>query len=163
MISGLGSATRPVVGKYSTATHQPRGPRRQTWCRRSGQPATNCRDTQSPPGCHPPGGAWGCRPCSVSSPQAASRPCQPATSPPCWAGLIRTCSTARSPHDWWINLGTALPCPRPLPGSLGMVPEKPLHPWVLGRSPRPQPQNACTHFWALEEKNHEYVPGAGSC
>lgn len=92
-------------------------------------------------GCHPPGGAWGCRASSVSSPQAVSRPSRPGGPPsPFWAGQIRTCSRARIPPDWWINLGTALPCPGPLPGSLGMLPEKLLHPWVLGQSPRPQPQ-----------------------
>lgn len=80
--SGLGSATGPVVGKYSAATHQPRGPRRQTWCRRgAGSRPPACGDTWSPPGCHPPGEARGrgpcCRACSTSSPQAVSRPGQP--------------------------------------------------------------------------------------
>lgn len=59
--------------------------------------------------------------------------------------------------------GHCPPLPGAYPSSLGTVPEEPLHPWVLGRSPTPQPQNACTPLWALDKKNHEYVPGAGSC
>lgn len=46
--SSLGSATGAVVGKYSTATHRPRGPRRPTWCRRwVGSRPPACRDAQS--------------------------------------------------------------------------------------------------------------------
>lgn len=47
---GLAFATGAMAGKYSTATHQLRGPRRPTWWGRwaaSWPPA--CRDTQSPP------------------------------------------------------------------------------------------------------------------
>lgn len=143
--SSLGSATGAVVGKYSTATHRPRGPRRPTWCRRwAGSRPPACRDAQSRQWLSPTW--WGLGlPGLLRVQSPGSVPPQPArqapTTPPCWAGQIRTCSRARSPPDWWINLGTALPCPGPLPGSLGMLPEKLLHPWVLGQSPKtPAPE-----------------------
>lgn len=107
--SGLDPATGPVEGKYSAATYQPRGPHRQTWCRRGeGSQPPACRDAGTSR-CHPPGGAQGCWPGgSVQSPGSVP-PRQPAT-PPCWAGQIRTCSRARGPRDWWVNLSTAFPC-----------------------------------------------------
>lgn len=53
-------------------------------------------------------GAAGPAPCPL--PRQRPAPAGPATAPPpCWAGQIRACSSARSPCDWWINLGTALP------------------------------------------------------
>lgn len=113
--SGLGSATGAAVGKYSAATHRLRGPRRPTWCGRwvgsRPQPTGTLRDLS---GCRPPGGAPGCVqfPGGVP-PRQAQPPPLPPPSAPCWAGQIRS-SRARSLRDWWINLGTALPCPQPL-------------------------------------------------
>lgn len=84
---GLGSATGAIVGKYSTATHRLRGPRRPTWCGRwaAGWPPA-CRVTQSLSGCHPPSRAWGS---SVSSPRQRPAPAGLATTPPAHAGLGR--------------------------------------------------------------------------
>lgn len=114
--SGLGSATGPVVGKYSTATHQPRGPRRQTWCGRgAGSRPPACSDARSPPGCRPPGEARGCGPCcracSTSSPQALSRPGQPGH-PPTRGWADKTTSQCQEPVRLVDKSGH---CP-PLPG-----------------------------------------------
>lgn len=135
----FGFETGAAVGKYSAVTHRPRGPRRPTWCRRwAGSRPQACGDAQSRQWLSPTW--WGLGlPGLLRVQSPGSVPPQPPSCPhrlpPCWAGQIRTRSRARSPRDWWINLGTALPCPGPLPGSLGMFPERLLHPWVRGQFP----------------------------
>lgn len=88
----------------------------------------------------------------MSSPQAASRPCRPAT-PPCWAEQIRTCSRARSSRDWWINLGTALPWPASpgLPRGSARETTAPLGAQSVLKPPTPALQTPeCLHALAWE-------------
>lgn len=86
--SSIGPATGAVVGKYSAATHRPRGPRRPTWCRRwAGSRPPACRDAQSRQWLSPTW--WGLGlPGLLRVQSPGSVPPQPAQRPP-HAGLGR--------------------------------------------------------------------------
>lgn len=110
--SGFGSATRalrvnialPLTGGGALAVRHGAGDGQAAGYRPAGRSEPSVAVT------HLVGlGAAGPAPCPL--PRQRPAPAGPATAPPppCWAGQIRACSSARSPCDWWINLGTALP------------------------------------------------------
>lgn len=130
---------------------------------RGEQPATSLRGHSEPSGCHPPSGAWGCESCSVSSPQAVPRPCRPATPRPMLGRADKTVLGARSSRDWWINLGTALPCPaspgRP-PSSAGGTTAA-LGAWSVPPSPADPGTPACSRLGIGPLSRGGAVTGAG--